>query len=52
MSKKRFRRFSSVDNMKKTRFYEYTSDFSVDYDSTAVDNKLDIHQHLMKKNGI
>ena len=28
----------SVDNMKKTGFYGYIYDFSVDYDSTAVED--------------
>ena len=27
-------------------------DFSVDYGAIAVDNKLDIHKYLIKKNGI
>ena len=34
----------SVDNMKKTGFYRYLYDFSVDYDATAIDDILDIHQ--------
>ena len=42
----------SVDNMKKTELYGSVFDFSVDYDATAVDDILDIHKHLMKKNGI
>ena len=33
--------------MKKTEFYEYVHDFSVDYDTL-----LDILKYLMKKNGI
>ena len=43
----------SVDNKKKTGFYGYVYDFSVDYDAIAVDDILDIHtyyKHLMKKN--
>ena len=40
----------SVYNMKKTGFYGYVYDFSVDYDAIAVDNILDIHNYLMKKN--
>ena len=40
----------SVDNMKKTRLYGYTSHFSIDYDATAVYDILDIHKYLMKKN--
>ena len=39
----------SVDNMKKTGF---VYDFSVNYDSIAVDDIFDIHNYLMKKNGI
>ena len=45
-----FRKDFSVDNMKKTGFYEYVYDFSVDYDAIAVDDILDIHKYLMKKN--
>ena len=37
---------------KKTGFNGYAYDFSVDYDSTDVDNKKDIHKYLMKKNDI
>ena len=36
----------SLENMKKTGFNGYASDFSVDYD---VDDILDIHKCLMKK---
>ena len=41
----------SVDNMKKkkTGLNRYVYDFSIDDDDTAVDDILDIHQHLMKK---
>ena len=39
----------TVDNMKKTRINGYIYDFSVDYDAIAVDDILDIHNHLMKK---
>ena len=42
----------SVDNMKKTGLNEYVYDFSVDYDAIAVDDILDIHNYLMKKNDI
>ena len=42
----------SVDNMKKTGFTGYAYDFSVDYDTIAVDDILDIHKYLMKKNNI
>ena len=40
----------SVDNMKKTGLSEYDYDFSVDYGVIAVDDILDIHNYLMKKN--
>ena len=40
----------SVDNTKKTRFNGYVYDFSVDYDAIEVDDILDIHKYLMKKN--
>ena len=42
----------SVDNMKKTGLNGYVYDFSVNYDAIAVDDVLDIHKYLMKKNGI
>ena len=42
----------SVDNMKKTGLNGHVYDFSVDYNVTAVDDILDIHKHLMKKNNI
>ena len=42
----------SVDNMKKTGFNGYVYDFSVDYDTVAADNILNIHKYLMKKNNI
>ena len=38
--------------MKKTRLYGYVYDFSVDHNAIAVDDILDIHKYLMKKNGI
>ena len=40
----------SVDNMKKNGFNAHVYDFSVDYDAIAVDDILDIHKYLMKKN--
>ena len=40
----------SADNMKKTGFNGYLYDFSVDYDATDVDDIVDIHEYLMKKN--
>ena len=42
----------SVDNMKKTGLNGYFYDLSVDYDAIAVDDILDIHKYLMKKNNI
>ena len=42
----------SVDNMKKTGLNEYVFGFSVDYDTIAVDDILDIHNYFMKKNGM
>ena len=38
--------------MKKTGFNGYIYDFSVNYDAIAVDDTLDIHKYLMKKNNI
>ena len=42
----------SRDNLKKTGLNRYGYDFSVDYEAIAVDNILDIHNYLMKKNDI
>ena len=36
--------------MKKTGFNGYVYDFSVDYDSTDVDDIKNIHNYLMNKN--
>ena len=38
--------------MEKTRINVYVYDFSVDYDTIAVDDMLDIQKYLMNKNGI
>ena len=38
----------STDNMKKSRFYVYVYEFSVDYDSIDVDDTLDVHKYLTK----
>ena len=38
--------------MKRTGFNGYIYDFSLDYDSTDVDDIKDIHKYLMKKNDI
>ena len=40
----------SVDNMKKAGLNGYVYDFSVDYDATAVDDILDNHKYLTRKN--
>ena len=42
----------SIDNMTKIGFNGYVYDFSVDYNSTDVDDIKDIHNYLMKKNDI
>ena len=42
----------SVDSMKKTGFYGYLCDFTVDHDATASDDILGTHKYLMKKNNI
>ena len=42
----------SIDNLKKTGFNGYVYDFSVDYNTIAVDDIVDIHSYLMKKNFI
>ena len=42
----------SVDNMKRTGFNGYVYGFSVAYDAIVVDDTLDIHKCLMKKNNI
>ena len=39
----------SVDNMKKIGLNDYVYDFSVDYDTIAGDDILDIHKYSMKK---
>ena len=38
--------------MKKTGLNRYIYDFSVNYDAIAVDDILDIHSYLIKKNEI
>ena len=40
----------SVDNMINTRLIGFIYDFSVNWDAIAVDDILDIHNYLMKKN--
>ena len=44
--------YFSVDNLKKAKLNGYIYDFSVDYDAIAVDDILNIHKYLMKKDGI
>ena len=39
----------STDNMKKTGFNGYVYDFSVDFDSTNIDDIKNIHKYLIKK---
>ena len=41
-----------VDNMTKAGFKRYVYDFSVDYNAITVDDVLDIHNYLMKKNNV
>ena len=38
--------------MKKTGSSGHVYDFSVHYDATAVDDILEIHKYLMKKNNL
>ena len=38
--------------MKKTGFNGYVYNFSVDYDAIEVDDVLEIHKYLMKKNNL
>ena len=42
----------SVDDMKKTGLNGYVYNFSVYYDAIVIDDILDIHKYLIKKNGI
>ena len=39
----------SLDNTNDTGLNKYIYDFSVDYDTIAVDDILDIHKYLMEK---
>ena len=41
-----------IDNMLKTGLNGYVFDFSVNYDAIKVDDILDIHKYLVKKNNI
>ena len=38
--------------MKNTTLYGYAYDFSVEYGAIAIDDIVDVHKYLMKKNGI
>ena len=38
--------------MKKTRLNGHVYDFGVDYDAITVDDILNIHKYLMKKNNM
>ena len=42
----------TVDNMKKTGLNGYVYDFTADYDAIVVDDILDNHKYLMKKNNM
>ena len=42
----------TVDNIKKIGLNGYVHDFSADFDAIAVDDVLDIHTYLMKKNNL
>ena len=50
MSRKHLKRL--VDNIKKIGLNGYVYDFGVDYDAIAVDDIVNIHKYLMKKNNI
>ena len=41
-----------VDNMKRTGLNGYAFNFSAHYDAFAVNDILEIHKHLMKKNNM
>ena len=47
MFKKKFQKIKA--NMKKTGLNGYLYDFSVDYDAITVDDILDIHKYLIKR---
>ena len=42
----------SASNMKKAGFNGYIYDFSIDFDAIDVDDILNIHKYLMRKNDI
>ena len=43
---------TDANSIDKRSLYGYVYDFSVDCNAIAVDNILDIHKYLMKKNNI
>ena len=45
-------KYGTVENRKRAGFNVYVYDFSVDYDAIAVDDILDIHKSLIKKNNM
>ena len=47
----RISKYFFVDNMRNSGLNGYVYDFSVDYNDAAVDDIIDIHMYLMKKNG-
>ena len=47
----RISKYFFVDNMRNSGLNGYFYDFSVDYNDAAVDDIIDIHMYLMKKNG-
>ena len=47
-----FQKIFEQVTLKKTGFNGQIYHFSVDYDAVAVDDILDIHKYLMKKNDI
>ena len=51
MIRKDFKRLGSRQ-YKKTRLNGYVYDFGVDQDAIAIDDILDIHNYLMKKNNM
>ena len=51
MFRKHFKRLVSR-YMRNTGLNGFVYDFNVDYDAIAVDDMLEIHNYLMKKNGI
>ena len=52
MARKYFKRLVSRWYEKVALFNGYVYNFSVDYDTIAVDDILDIHNYLVKKNDI